>query len=295
MKPEFQQYELIDNYLDGKLTGSELQNFQSRMANDASFRTDIEGQQVANAFIMDSGLVELRQKMEGFRPAKKSVPRSLQLYIVAAGVTFLAGFMFWFTSADRDVLTESSAVTEMIPVSPQVIDNDRDDTSIKLTKQLYIVEKETQEIVTVSDVPNNFEEEAIKIQLVTSSALSSTEATDLNINIVPKVEAELVDASVDDINEVIASSEGGNFENVVPLVHCRPTSIFPKVEFDEFYKYVDVEIKAFGSLEGPYRYFVNGKEVEDFKNLEPVNAELKLIDVNGCEGSTKLEIHIVDE
>ena len=50
---------------------------------------------------------------------------------------------------------------------------------------------------------------------------------DLNIDIVAKVEVEIVDDRDDDISEVIASFEVDDFEDVVPSVHCRPTSIFP--------------------------------------------------------------------
>ncbi len=292
MKPEFLQYELIDNFLAGKLTGSELQNFQNRMAIDASFKTDVESQQIANAFIMDSGLVELRQKMDGFRPAEKSVPRSLQLYIVAAGVIFLAGFMFWYTSNDKITLSEKELATEVI--IPSSVDEEK--------AELVLIEEITafETVVTNEDVKSIADNSEISQDGVeeTNTPASFSFYDVQRHNEINDESEDVIDTEVAGIDSNLEMNPDDSNENkldAVPVKNCRPTSLFPKVEFDEFYSYVDVEIAEFGTLEEPYKYYVNDKEVQNFKNLEPVSAELKIIDVNGCEGSAIVEIHLIEE
>ena len=274
MTSDFEKYEQIDAFLSGKLTGSELQDFQAQMASNPAFKVEVASQKAANAVIMDSGLLELRHKMNAFRPTPKSTPRIAQLFIVAMGVVLLSGVSVWFLSNEKE------------NTNPVISANDlNDNPEISTSEEVIIVTEE--EVVFESDL-NEIEEAPINEEPVAISAPIEDETT---------IEAEISPAVISDTEIETNSTAPTEIEETsTPKHNCRPTSLFPNVQFDEYYKYVDVEISNFGSLEPPYSYFVNDKPVKDFKKLSLVDMELKVTDKHGCSGRTILgDFHAVDD
>lgn len=63
MRPELETYELIDKYLNKKLSGEELTAFETKIKSDASFQELVEQQQLVNEVVAGAHFNDLRSKM----------------------------------------------------------------------------------------------------------------------------------------------------------------------------------------------------------------------------------------
>jgi hypothetical protein len=64
MKAAYEQYELIEQYLTGKLSGSELSAFESRLGSDTLFSEEVQAHKAVHDLVIDQGLLELKAKMK---------------------------------------------------------------------------------------------------------------------------------------------------------------------------------------------------------------------------------------
>lgn len=296
MSPEFEKYELIDAYLDGKLNGAELQSFQTKMNVDPVFKADVNSQQAANEFIMDSGMIELKAKMDAFRPVQKSVPRTLQLFIVAAGAAMLTGFMAWFIHSDDQKLTSPVVLIEEL----ESVDKQSDE--ISSTPNISSVNS-NHDVAIIADGVNIAENENSEIESifekhdVARNEESSTEKkviTDFGEGHI-LVSSDLIHESSVDIDQSRVHSDLVSDETSKDIVYA-PHSIFVDVKFDEYYKYVDVDVVNYGDLLEPYQYYINDKKVDSFKNIdvELRDVILKVVDKDGQVGIASLNIYPVE-
>lgn len=63
MRPELETYQLIDNYLNGSLTGEALQAFEQRLQSDASFAEEVSFQRLTNEIVVGASFDSLRAQM----------------------------------------------------------------------------------------------------------------------------------------------------------------------------------------------------------------------------------------
>lgn len=270
MKPEFEKYDLIDRYLSGELSGSQLQDVENKINSDPGFKADVASQKAANAFIMDSGLIELKKKMDSYRPIEKSVPRTLQLFIVATGISLLAGFMIWYnTNRGEAELTQSSEVKTEAFKEEVLVSSDEEMNTNEFDSESAIIEEE----INISEEEQNFDGFGVGEVVVSSEVVENSTETIATIPIEREAIVELTEEAH----------------------KCMPTSLFPKVSFDEYYKSVDVEIATYGSLEEPFTFLVNDEEVSNFLGLRPESCVLKVIDQHGCVGTAELTITPIEE
>ena len=74
MRPEFEKYSLIDNYLGGKLSEQENSAFEQSMAEDSSLREDVFDRKVANEIIIEKRFFDITS---GLRALAGGITRTL--------------------------------------------------------------------------------------------------------------------------------------------------------------------------------------------------------------------------
>lgn len=74
MRPEFEKYSLIDNYLGGKLSEQENSAFEQSMAEDSSLREDVFDRKVANEIIIEKRFFDITS---GLRAPAGGITRTL--------------------------------------------------------------------------------------------------------------------------------------------------------------------------------------------------------------------------
>lgn len=74
MRPEFEKYSLIDNYLGGKLSEQENSAFEQSMAEDSSLREDVFDRKVANEIIIEKRFFDITS---GLRTPAPGITRTL--------------------------------------------------------------------------------------------------------------------------------------------------------------------------------------------------------------------------
>jgi hypothetical protein len=65
-----EEFELIEDYLKGKLQGQALKDFETRLASDSSFGTKVEEHKIMQDLLFTQGLIETREKLQAIRKAK---------------------------------------------------------------------------------------------------------------------------------------------------------------------------------------------------------------------------------
>ena len=67
---EREKFELIDRYFKGDLSEEEMEVFNSKWATDADFADDVANHEAVNEFIMDAGLIGIKEKLQHIHEAK---------------------------------------------------------------------------------------------------------------------------------------------------------------------------------------------------------------------------------
>jgi hypothetical protein len=87
---------LINRYLSGNLSGTELENFRGQLENDQPFKAEVNFQSLLRSGILFSRQEELKKKiLENINYRKTKVPYALKLIVTFFFVTML-GITFWF-------------------------------------------------------------------------------------------------------------------------------------------------------------------------------------------------------
>lgn len=94
---DIEKYELIDRYLNGDLTGRELEDF-STMLTDRSFAAEVEAQRTANHIVFENRLLELKYKLrqDHFPKSKPSGRSWMRGFLIGASLLFIAGGVYFF-------------------------------------------------------------------------------------------------------------------------------------------------------------------------------------------------------
>ena len=98
MNEELKRQELIDNYLDGKLGKTEVEEIEQKLASDADFREVLNLEKAARKIVQTAGRANLRSKLEGFEaeaaaPVRRLFP--LRALAIAASILALIAAGLW--------------------------------------------------------------------------------------------------------------------------------------------------------------------------------------------------------
>lgn len=111
MRPEFEKYNLIDNYLSGKLSEQENSAFEQSMAEDSSLREDVFDRKVVNEIIIEKRFFDitsgLRMPASGTRALlSKSVKRFVG---IGAAVTVILFTPYYFSKRAEQPIENTSS------------------------------------------------------------------------------------------------------------------------------------------------------------------------------------------
>jgi gliding motility-associated-like protein len=115
MKAEFEQYELIEQYLKGELSGSERSAVESRLATDALFSEEVKHHQAVHDLVMDHGLLELKAKMKAYDPGYAGGANKLHIVSTVVLVVSLTA-MGLMTSSNNSI--EPPAQSAVVTIAP---------------------------------------------------------------------------------------------------------------------------------------------------------------------------------
>lgn len=95
-----EKFDLIERYIAGKLTASEQDTFQKLWATDPDFVEEVNYHELVNDFIIDAGLLEVKQKLSKYTNAKKppkpnffkKVVGKTQNLVIASIMLIMTGF-----------------------------------------------------------------------------------------------------------------------------------------------------------------------------------------------------------
>ncbi|MBT1699217.1 gliding motility-associated C-terminal domain-containing protein [Fulvivirgaceae bacterium PWU4] len=94
MRPEYEQFEQIERYLNGQLSAPELSAFESRLQADPLFSQEVKQHRAVHDLIIDQGLLELKAKMKAYDAGYADNPGAWQIVSTIALVVSLSAVGF---------------------------------------------------------------------------------------------------------------------------------------------------------------------------------------------------------
>jgi hypothetical protein len=165
MRPEFEKYSLIDNYLGGKLSEQENSAFEKSMAEDSSLREEVFDRKVVNEIIIEKRFFDittgLRTPAGGTRALlSKSVKRFVGIGAAVAVILFTP---YYFSKrAEQTVENTSSPEQKSEPaetVTPLVEQQSQANQEVILEEQ---VQENTEAVVEATPEVQPVEEPVIE-------------------------------------------------------------------------------------------------------------------------------------
>lgn len=272
MRPDLEQYYLIDQYLENKLQGEELAAFENQMKADLSFANQVQEQQMLNSFILEAELKDMRMQMEKdlLHLNKPSFFRTYWKWIGLSTVSVLGLLFYTFNSTNKEQVTIATEQKNHV---------EQRSTSTPTDGQVRIRTKgEAKKNNTILTSTNSTEQAARETIEVTVQQQAIVETpiqqhnTTTNPVETPSIEVkESVDTKKVDCSTVQISF------TLKPQATCQ----------DEQEGIIDIE-----SIHGgvaPYTYLVDNKKVRERKimNLGAGTYAIKIADKNGCTSEQK--------
>jgi hypothetical protein len=129
MRPEFEKYSLIDNYLSGKLSEQENSAFEQSMTEDISLREEVFDRKVVNEIIIEKRFFDITARLR--LPASGTralLTKSVKRFVgIGAAVTVILFTPYYFSKRAEKAVENTSAPEQkkesektIAPVSKQV-------------------------------------------------------------------------------------------------------------------------------------------------------------------------------
>lgn len=114
---ELNQNELIEQYVQGKLSGPQLTAFKNRLATDAAFRTEVALEQAVIRNLKTVGRAEMKTKLESFHaeitPAPYA-PAPTEGALLNQLKEYISGVLAWLTAKPYLAMAAASVVILLI-------------------------------------------------------------------------------------------------------------------------------------------------------------------------------------
>lgn len=278
------EFELIDAYLNGDLTGDRLISFEEKLSSDPNFAKNVNDQQVFNQSLEDYELARFHRKLNQYNPYRSGVVKSGYSYLknigflAAFAIVSASGFLYFSNDQElkEEIVTTSESLERVESLSATKINkttkNEKtiDTTPINKVK----VDKEIKPEVVVSNKVNLIEEEN------NDTPVRSDEPSYL------VVEREIIEEDV----LVIKSDYKQKMNYTKEVDDCANLTFNAKIEVmadcekgNGFIKIVNPTIE--GGVK-PFTYSINGGDFNSsliFDQLNFGSYKLKVKDSNGCE------------
>lgn len=280
MRPDLEQYYLIDQYLENKLTGEELIAFENQLAQDKTFAQEVAEQRMLNGFILEAELKSVRTQIEKdlLNIQKPSFFRMNWKWI-GVGLVSLSAVLY-YVIPDKDVVNPSiqeSAVHSIENKNQPVITATR--KVDKATPQTNNTNQNSQAATTIS-AP-----EITKTNDVIT-------APDNNIQQVEHKEiiAPTVSASVNTVPAIETKPA-----EVAKTIDCSVTKISVSISTETACANTETGSIHIDKISGgiaPYTFALNNKKIKE-KNISDLAAgtyEVRVSDKNGCSTEYKATV-----
>lgn len=128
MKPEYQKYQLIDRYLNNRLTAEELHAFEQELKNDPEFHSAVELQRLTNDTILEKRFFDVIEEIESNSDDKNNWWRSKGFLFscIALITSVMIVGIFNYTRENRVIVNSaevkySETLTEIKPSNVEKI------------------------------------------------------------------------------------------------------------------------------------------------------------------------------
>jgi len=181
MRPELENIALVEEYLDGKLSGQPLTDFESKMVIDADFKTDVDFQRVIMQSAVASGRTQISEELDHVYQGTQvsngfnwGSAKGYMMGIAAAGA--IAGGVYYLTN---DPAPSETPATEQLdnarPDANEEIAPSADNSPIEVVNEnateitLEIMESAGDDMMYVFDkgrlsLYGDFDSEKIKVE-----------------------------------------------------------------------------------------------------------------------------------
>lgn len=129
MNPEYADIELIEKYLEKKLTANEVLDFEKKLSEDYSFAQQFEAQKVYDTLLEDYEILQLKKQMQLEMPKSSGGNRNYFLYAGAALLIGIGSYFALQNYTDKN-LTDSILIQkkeikteEPVPLNPTIDSN----------------------------------------------------------------------------------------------------------------------------------------------------------------------------
>lgn len=277
MRPDLEQYYLIDQYLENKLTGEDLITFENQLGQDETFAQEVAEQRMLNGFILEAELKDVRIQMEKdlANIHKPSFFRTHWKWI-GVGLLSISSILYVSLSSKEEIV---SAVQES---SVQSINNNTQPV-LKATEQVTAtnnIQEKRQTTTTVSETqvsqPNAIVTTTNNTAPITQTeVLTPTVTTPVTTTHTPAIETQ--------------SAE------VAKTIDCSLTKISFSVTTETACSNTEtgsIHIDKISGGVAPYSFTLNNKKIKE-KNISELAAgtyEIKISDKNGCSTEHKATV-----
>ncbi len=264
MRPELEQYYLIDRYLENKLTGEELISFENQLSQDAQFLKRVEEQRMINDFILEAELKSVRAQIEADLAGMQN-PSFFRMHWkwITAGTFLIAGILYFSLLNKKSISPSqeahlhqsirSSQSTSLKPI------RDADKTEEFTPVEKVTIHKTNNSSINHAGIPDEIRTSADSI--LNSTVIEPVISRETAANPDAKKEHTIHDCSLTEISCSMTTETSCS--------NSRTGSI-------------SIE-KISGGLE-PYSLTLNNKKIKA-KNISELGAgiyTLKITDKNGC-------------
>jgi hypothetical protein len=271
MELSFDEYELIDRYLDGKLQGQELDAFVKRMEREQSFADKVSLQKTTNNLLLENGLYDLREKLDSYKPPTSFNFKTF-LFITAI-VCILSTMAILMIKKHDDSPSKENQSEVSKPMDVQETFQDSPSDGLTENQKQNLLKRETKEAENQNPVVSKKQDSAV------------------SVNENPKDQVSIHVKSKDSLQEETKILPKIKVCDQVTILY--DFQIFPSCE-NEMNGRIQFNTLQTKGGKAPYKYSIDaGKSYQTsslFSDLAPESYSLVLKDANGCESKEKVAI-----
>jgi gliding motility-associated-like protein len=282
MRDALETYELIDQYLNNKLSGADLTEFTNKMNSDPSLLQEVNEQRLINELIFDKGLLEIKEKLKLIDAGSQG--GSIKKWVLYSGVALLVSVAS-ITALVKEQKVDNKAVHSISdqqqtqqPVKQQ------NEKVISPVKKQPVTETQHGESATIV---NKTQEQITKEkpEQETNKVESTPVANEVTVEKAKVIVA--IDPVQSEINKSTCALEG-SLLSITTVESCRENPTGKLV--------VDKKSSITGTA--PFEFSINNKNYfKDFafNNLYAGTYTISIRDAKGCTWHDTKEITIAEK
>lgn len=264
MRPDLEQYYLIDQYLENKLKGEQLTAFENQLLIDSSLARDVYEQRMLNDLILEAELKSVRGQIEKDLASIQN-PSFFRMHWkwIATGLLSISSILYFNIKKDTDNRISQSSVIALEHTAPSVIEESKEHT-IQTSNDLK--EKKQATLATAEINPKKSETataliDSIQLEKTDDITVANSPQVNPKTEPVPIIETKAQDCSLVKIAcSILTEKTCNNAET-------------GSIQID----------KTYGGT-APYSYTLNNKKIKglNIMDLAAGKYEIKISDRNGC-------------